>query len=71
MARSTTWASTVVADEDSMERIGRYDYCSEALSAYNAWAESIAGSTYMEDVWNAVFDYIFVLDRTFYLCVLL
>ena len=50
MARSTTWSTTICADADAMARIGKYDYCSNALLGNSTWASAIANSTYWEYV---------------------
>lgn len=50
MARSTTFASTLCADQYSMNLIGQYDVCCDALLADSTWASAIANSTYWESV---------------------
>ena len=52
MARSTTFASTLCADQYSMNLIGQYDVCCDALLADSTWASAIANSTYFESVLN-------------------
>lgn len=50
MARSTTWASTLCADQYAMCMIGQYDVCCDALLGNSTWASAIGSSTYMEYV---------------------
>ena len=52
MARSTTWASTICANADAMARVGKYDYCSDALLSNSTWCTAICNSTYFESVLN-------------------
>ena len=52
MARSTTWASDVTADQSAMTYIGLNDYCADALLADSTWLEAICDSTYFESVLN-------------------
>jgi len=52
MARSTTWASTICADADAMARIGKYDYCSNALLGNSTWLNAIASSSYAESIFD-------------------
>jgi hypothetical protein len=52
MARSTTWATTLCADQYAMTMIGQYDVCCDALLGNSTWASAIGGSTYMEYVLN-------------------
>ncbi len=52
MARSTTWASTLCADQYAMSMIGQYDVCSLALLGNATWASAIAQSDYVESVYN-------------------
>ena len=46
MARSTTWASTIVADADAMRLLGMYDYACYVLRANNTWNTAINNSSY-------------------------
>lgn len=46
MARSTTWASTLVADADAMTTLGKYDYACNALLGNSTWASAINQSSY-------------------------
>ena len=52
MARSTTWANSVVADQTAMGYIGNNDYCAEALLSDSTWCTAICDSTYFELVLN-------------------
>lgn len=46
MARSTTWASTIVADADAMRLLGMYDYACYVLRQDNTWNTAINNSAY-------------------------
>ena len=46
MARSTTWASTLCADQYAMNMIGQYDVCCDALLNDNTWYSALSASTY-------------------------
>lgn len=50
MARSTTWASTLCADQYAMNLIGQYDTCCDALLSDTTWCSAICGSAYFESV---------------------
>lgn len=50
MARSTTWANAVVANQTAMGYIGNNDYCAEALMSDSTWCTAICNSTYFESV---------------------
>lgn len=50
MARSTSWASTVCANQTAMGYIGNNDYCARELLANNTWLTAICNSTYFESV---------------------
>lgn len=52
MARSTTWASDVTADQSAMSYIGLDDYCADALLADSTWLNAICNSTYFESILN-------------------
>ena len=52
MARSTTFATTLCADQYSMNLIGQYDTACDALLSDATWASAIANSTYFESVLN-------------------
>lgn len=52
LVRSTTWASSIVADEMAMAYIGANNYCSEILLADSTWRTAICGSAYFEGVLN-------------------
>ena len=52
MARSTTWSTTICADADAMARIGKYDYCSNALLGNSTWLTAIENSSYATSVLN-------------------
>ena len=52
LVRSTTWASSIVADEMAMAYIGANNYCAEILLADSTWRTAICGSTYFESVLN-------------------
>lgn len=53
MARSTTWASTLCADQYAMTMIGQYDVCCDALLGNSTWASAIVASAYVDYVINA------------------
>lgn len=50
MARSTTWASSVVANSSAMTKIGNNNYCSNALLSNSTWLNAICNSTNFEKV---------------------
>lgn len=52
MARSTTWASSVVSNQSAMSYIGLNDYCAETLLTNSTWLTAICNSTYFESVLN-------------------
>ena len=52
MARSTTWAVTVTANQSAMSYISLNDYCAEKLLSNSSWLQSICSSSYMENVLN-------------------
>ncbi len=52
MARSTTFATTLCADQYSMNLIGQYDVCCDALLSDSTWASAIAQSAYVDYVLN-------------------
>lgn len=52
LVRSTTYASSVTADEDAMAIIGSYDYCANTLLSDSTWLTAIVGSAYFESVDN-------------------
>lgn len=52
MARSTTWASSVTANQTAMSYIGLNDYCANKLLANSTWRTAICNSTYFESVLN-------------------
>ncbi len=52
MTRSTSWASSVCANQTAMGYIGNNDYCAETLLANATWCEAICNSTYFESVLN-------------------
>lgn len=52
MARSTSWASSVCANQTAMGYIGNNDYCAEALLNDSTWLTAICNSTYFESVLN-------------------
>lgn len=52
LVRSTTYASSVTADEDAMAMIGSYDYASDTLIADATWGVAIYNSTYKDIVLN-------------------
>jgi hypothetical protein len=53
MARSTTWASTLCADQYAMTMIGQYDVCCDALLGNSTWASAIIASAYADYVITA------------------
>lgn len=53
MARSTTWAATLCADQYAMSMIGQYDVCCDALLGNETWASAIFNSTYASYIINA------------------
>lgn len=52
MARSTSWASSVCANQTAMGYIGNNDYCANTLIADATWLAAICNSAYMESVLN-------------------
>jgi hypothetical protein len=52
MARSTTWAATLCADQYAMSMIGQYDVCCDALLGNATWASAIVNSAYADYVLN-------------------
>ena len=52
MARSTTWASDVTANQSAMSYIGLDDYCADTLLTDSTWLNAICNSTYFESVLN-------------------
>lgn len=50
MARSTTFASTLCADQYAMSMIGQYDVCCDALLGNTTWASAIVASAYADYV---------------------
>lgn len=52
MARSTSWASSVCANQTAMGYIGNNNYCANKLLANSTWRTSICNSTYFESVLN-------------------
>lgn len=52
MARSTSWASSVCANQTAMVYIGNNDYCADKLLANSTWLNAICNSTYFESVLN-------------------
>ena len=52
MARSTSWASSVCANQTAMGYIGNNNYCANKLLADSTWRNAICNSTYMESVLN-------------------
>lgn len=50
MARSTTWASDVCANQTAMGYIGNNDYCADKLLDDSTWRTAIVASTYFESV---------------------
>ena len=53
MVRSTTWASTVCANQTAMTDIGGNNYCANTLLGNSTWVNAICNSTYFESVLNA------------------
>ena len=51
-ARSTTWASTLCADQYAMTMIGQYDVCCDALLGNSTWKSAIKSSSYSDYVLN-------------------
>lgn len=52
MARSTSWASSVCANQIAMGYIGNNDYCANKLLSNSTWRTAICNSTYFESVLN-------------------
>jgi hypothetical protein len=52
MARSTTWASTLCADQYAMTMIGQYNVCCDALLGNATWASAIGSSSYADYVFS-------------------
>ena len=50
LVRSTTWATTICANETAMDTIGVNDYCAEILLSDSTWGAAIGNSTYWEEV---------------------
>lgn len=53
LVRSTTFASSIVADESAMQYIGASDYASDTLLSDSTWLTAIDGSAYKDYVINA------------------
>lgn len=53
LVRSTTFASSIVADESAMQYIGASDYTSDTLLSDSTWLTAISGSAYRDYVLNA------------------
>jgi hypothetical protein len=52
LARSTTFATTLCADQYAMCMIGQYDVCCDALLGNSTWASAIVASAYVNSVLN-------------------
>lgn len=52
MARSTSWASSVCANQTAMGYIGNNNYCANKLLSDSTWCTAICNSTYFESVLN-------------------
>ena len=52
MARSTSWASAVCANQTAMGYIGNDNYCANKLLSNSTWHSAIVNSTYFESVLN-------------------
>ncbi len=52
MARSTSWASSVCANQTAMGYIGNNNYCADKLLSNSTWRTAICNSTYFESVLN-------------------
>lgn len=52
MVRSTSWASTICANQTAMQTIGANNYCSDTLIDNSTWRSAICNSTYFERVLN-------------------
>jgi hypothetical protein len=52
MARSTSWASSVAANQTAMGYIGNNNYCANKLLSNSTWRTAICNSTYFESVLN-------------------
>lgn len=50
MVRSTTWASSVCANQTAMNYIGNNNYCADVLLSDSTWGAAISASTYWEEV---------------------
>ena len=50
MARSTTWTSSIVANQSAMTYIGLNDYCANKLLSDSTWLEAICNSPHFEKV---------------------
>lgn len=48
MARSTSWASTICANQIAMGYIGNNDYCANKLLSNSTWLSAIANSSYID-----------------------
>lgn len=52
MARSTSWASSVCANQTAMGYIGNNNYCADKLLSNSTWLTAICNSIYFESVLN-------------------
>lgn len=52
LVRSTTWASTICANETAMNCIGMNDYCADILKSNSIWLNAICDSAYFKEVLN-------------------
>ena len=53
MVRSTSFATSVCANQNAMQYIGATNYCPNTLLADSDWCAAICNSTYFESVLNA------------------
>lgn len=54
MVRSTTWASSVCANQTAMNYIGNNNYCADVLLADSTWNTAICNSAYFDEWLNSL-----------------
>jgi hypothetical protein len=64
MVRSTTWASSVCANQTAMNYIGNNNYCADTLIANSTWKNALVNSAYADEVFTVVPATIFVPPET-------
>lgn len=53
LARSTSFASTICANQSAMHYMGLNNYCADTLLSDSTWCTAICDSTYFESILNA------------------